>query len=357
MGIRIIQDRLAGKDGLPGNRFDIDNLRTLAMGNRVLAGEVWRDDLVALCKAMPTVVTTAGPVDVSEACGVLERWDLRENLDSRGALLFRRFVTRLTGIAPIALPHPLGPFARPFDNADPVGTPSGLSTSNPLTSEALGQAVRDMRGAGLALDAPLRDGAAVTRRGERIPIQGGPHASGIFNVITPVWDPKKGYTDVVHGSSYVQAVELRPGCPQVRTILTYGQSTNPESERTSDQTKLFSEKKWVMPPFCSKDVEADPSLQRTWVAERPEGRTLQQVRFTEGRGTGRARVAMRLSRAARVVVTARRGKRVLRRVVRPRLAAGERVVAPRLARGAQTVTVTTRTGRRTETVRLAVRQR
>lgn len=67
----------------------------------------------------------------------------------------------------------------------------------------------------------------MTRRGERIPIPGGPYGSGVFNVITPSWNPRKGYDEVLHGSSFVQAVDLRPGGPDVRTIVTYGQSTNP----------------------------------------------------------------------------------------------------------------------------------
>lgn len=357
MGLRIILDRLAGKDGLPGNKFDLDNLRELAMGNRVMAAEVWKDDLVALCRTVPLAVGLGGPVDVSAACPVLEAWDGRDNLDSRGALLFRRFVARLTGLVPIPLPGPLGPFSGAFDAGNPVDTPRGLATLNPLTINALAQAVQDMQGAGLPLDAPLRDGAYVTRRGERIPIQGGPHPSGVFNVITPLWDPAKGNVDVVHGSSYVQAVELTPGCPKVRTILTYGQSTNPRSPRTSDQTKLFSEKKWVTPPFCPKDVEKAKSLVRTHVVDRESGRVLRQVRFTEGRGKGRARAALRLARRARVVLTARRGKKVVRRIVRKRLAAGDRVLLPRLPKGSHTVTVTARAGKRVDSVKLSVVQR
>ena len=49
--------------------------------NRSLAGELMRDDLVAACKP-----------DLAAACDVLAAWDLHENLDSKGAVLFRRFV-------------------------------------------------------------------------------------------------------------------------------------------------------------------------------------------------------------------------------------------------------------------------
>ncbi|WP_205696498.1 penicillin acylase family protein [Conexibacter sp. SYSU D00693] len=356
VGIRQIQDRLAGRDGLPGNRFDVDDVRAIGMGNRVFGGEVWRDDLVRLCRTLPLAVSLAGPVDVSKACDVLARWDLQEDLDSRGALLFRRFVTRLTGLLPIPLPYPAGPFAEPFDAQDPVGTPKGLSTLNPLTMDALGQAVKDLQGAGLALDAPLRDGAAVTRRGERIPIPGGPGGGGQFNVITPRWNAKRGYVDVDHGSSYVQAVELTPGCPKAHTILTYGESTNPASEHSSDQTKLFSEGKWVTPPFCAKDLKADRSLVTTHVVRRAAGDPLGTVAFTEARGNARPRLVLQLKRAARVVVSVKQGTKVVRRIVRTKLPAGERVLKPRLRTGAQTVTITTKAGRRSAQVRLRVQQ-
>ncbi len=66
---------------------------------------------------------------MSEACPILEQWNLRDDLDSRGAVLFRRFATKL-----LALPGPLGSvssnpaaYEQPFDVNDPVSTPRGLS--------------------------------------------------------------------------------------------------------------------------------------------------------------------------------------------------------------------------------------
>jgi acyl-homoserine-lactone acylase len=58
-----------------------------------------------------------------------------------------------------------------------------------------------------------------------------------------------------HGSSYVQVVTWNNGsCPDARTILTYSESTNPGSPFYSDQTKLFSKKKWVPDLFCRTAV-------------------------------------------------------------------------------------------------------
>ncbi len=54
----------------------------------------------------------------------------------------------------------------------------------------------------------------------------------------------------------MQAVSWRPGkrCPDARTILTYSQSVNPESPFNSDQTRLYSAKRWVPVRFCARKV-------------------------------------------------------------------------------------------------------
>ncbi|MCW3000007.1 MAG: hypothetical protein JWN65_3556 [Solirubrobacterales bacterium] len=334
LGIKQLQQRLDGNDGLPGKGFTLETLMTVGMGDRVYSGEIWRDDLVAGC--------------TSQACDVLRRWDLHNDLDSKGAILWQRFVARLTGTAPVALPGPLGPYARSFDAGDAVNTPARLNTISPLVATALQQAVSDLQGAGLPLDAAPRQGQTVTRRGEVIPIHGGPGPSGIFNVITPVWDQKKGYTEVVHGSSYVQAVHLKPGCPDVRTILTYGESANPDSVHTSDQTKAFSQKRWVKLPFCAADLERDTAATRTHTVDL--GTTV--VKVDEARGSQRPRITVvrPSGTPARITIRVRRDGRIVRRIVRR----GARLAAsPKVGRGAYRVDVTV--GKRT--VRVVAKQR
>ena len=251
IGIKQLQQRLDGTDGLAGKGFNLDNLREVAWGNRVYSAELWRDGLVKGCR--------------SKACDVLRAWNLRNDLDEPGAVLWQRFVTRLTSTSPIPLPPPFDPYRKRFNANDPVNTPSGIVQSNPIVQWALGKAVSDLGHAGLPLDATLRRGQTVTRAGELIPIHGGPGGSGLFNVITPVWSSTRGYVDVVHGDSYVQAVHLRPGqCPELRTIVTYGQSADPTSPYSTDQTKLYSRKGWNTLPFCADDVAAAAQSTTTW---------------------------------------------------------------------------------------------
>lgn len=250
LGIRQLQDRIAGTDGLPGTKFNLDNLRQVVWGDRVYSAELWRDGLVRGC--------------ASRACAVLRAWNMRNELDAPGAVLWQRFATRLTGASPIPLPAPLSPYRKGFDANDPVNTPSGIVQWNPIVQWALQQAISDLNRAHLPLDATLRQAQTVTRGGETIPLHGGPASSGLFNVITPIWDPGKGYTDVSSGDSFMEAVHLTPGCPEVRTLLSYGQSANPASPYSSDQTKEYSAGRWNTLPFCDGQAAREAISTATW---------------------------------------------------------------------------------------------
>jgi acyl-homoserine-lactone acylase len=268
LGLTMVQQRLAGTDGLPGNRFTRQDLQDDVFNDRQFAGELWRDQLVQLCESAPggQLMGSSGPVDVSEACPVLAAWDLHDNLDSNGAILFRRFATRALA-SPLPLNPPTGDltvFSTPFDPDNPVSTPSGLNTASPKVQQSLADAVTDLRNAGIPLDAPLRGYQYEKRGDERIPIHGGPgDPNGDFNAINVNWvgsGSEPGYPNVPHGSSFVMVTSFTDGCPDDRSILTYSESENPDSPYSADQTRMFSRKEWVDPPFCPSEVEDDPSL-------------------------------------------------------------------------------------------------
>ena len=272
LGLRIVADRLAGTDayagepGTPVKTWNADLLHRAVFNDRQYAGELTRDDAVTMCRSFPggMAPSSSGPVSVTQdgvnACDVLAGWDLHDNLDSKGAILFRRFWDHASGAVP-------SPWVNGFDANDPVNTPNTLNTNHPQVQAALGDAINDLVGAGIPLDAPLRDFQYDVRNGERIPIHGGPGVDGVFNAINVDWDPTAGYPDVPHGSSFVMSVGFTDGaCPDEYTILTYSQSEDPTSPWFADQTKMFSKKQWNRVPFCAKDVAADPNLTVTTVS-------------------------------------------------------------------------------------------
>ncbi len=249
-GLTQVLERLSGEDGQVGEGFTLEQLQALMFSNLAYAGKILRDDLVTLCEKNPSVTLSEGVVvDIAPACPVLAQWDLHDDLDSRGAHLFREFAA--AGGERI--------YRVPFDLNDPVNTPRGLDTdNNPGVLRALATAVKKLNDAGVALDARLGDIQYVVRNGERIPLHGGTNQSGNFNiVIAPFSASAGGYPNVTSGGSWIQATEFTREGPVSRGILSYSQTPDPDSPHYADQTRLFSEKRWLELPFRVEDVAAN----------------------------------------------------------------------------------------------------
>ncbi|MFJ4720154.1 penicillin acylase family protein [Streptomyces luteogriseus] len=246
----------------------VRDLQRQQFANRVPAGDLAAGDVARACAALPGGTATGSDgktVDVSGACGVLKEWDRTMDTGSRGALLFDRFWRRLEQAVPADRLWKVA-----FSATDPVRTPNTLDTEAPGFPTALADAVAELRGAGMALDAPLGAHQFVVRDGQRLPVPGGAGRLGVWNVIEPTWDAAGGgYTEVPFGSSHLQAVGWDGSrCPVARTLLTYSQSSNPKSPHFADQTRLFSEEKWVTSRFCEKDILSSPKLKIVRVHER-----------------------------------------------------------------------------------------
>ncbi|MDQ6747962.1 MAG: penicillin acylase family protein, partial [Candidatus Dormibacteraeota bacterium] len=262
VGLTMLEEALGRLHNHPLTKFTRQQLQDLVFNDRQYGGELARDDAVALCTAMGgTAPTTNAPgvVALGNACPVLAAWDLHENLDSKGAVLWREFWGRAMAIAGT------GPWVpNTFNPSDPVNTPNTLNPADPRVRTALGDAVRALNDNSIPLDAVLRDYQYAQRGSERIPIHGGKgDPNGDFNAINRgvLTSKAAGYGDVRHGSSFVQVVSFNgTPCPDTRTILTYSQSTNPNSPYFADQTRMFSNKEWVTDLFCEQQIASDPNL-------------------------------------------------------------------------------------------------
>lgn len=248
MGITAVEERLGS--------FTRSSLQDMLFADRSFVGEREADAAAAMCAGLPgglAPTADGGTVPVGNACTALADWDGTMRTGSRGALLFERFWLFAAGMPDL--------WRVPFDPADPVATPNTLNTANPNVAVALGEAITELRTAGIEPDAPLGRNHYVVRGGERIPIHGGHNAQGVLNMIIATWDPAEGDVEVVHGSSHIQVVSFTGGrCPDAATMLTYSQSSNPRSPHFADQTKLFSAGKWVRTRFCERDILSSPSL-------------------------------------------------------------------------------------------------
>lgn len=241
-----VERRMGGTDGFGQPKFDLKSMQQVMYSDRHYGAELVREDLVNLCEI---AVKDLGKEALGEACHVLAQWDLKVNLDSRGAHLFHMFA-EAGGMK----------FKVPFDPADPVHTPNTLDIKNPEVLAALETAVQRLHELHIPLDAKLGDVQTETRNGKRIPIHGGAGPEGVFNVISVLNSSltrEKGWTEIRHGASWIYVVEFTDDGPKSEGILTYSQSTDETSPHYSDQTELYSRKGWDDLLWADEAVEAN----------------------------------------------------------------------------------------------------
>jgi acyl-homoserine-lactone acylase len=267
LGLTQIEDRMAGTDGLPGAGFDRQWLQNVLFQNRHLSAELLLPGVQTLCSEEAHDVDLGGGVivDVSAACAILGAWDATNDLDRVGPHIWREFWERVRDTSNL--------WAVPFDPDDPIHTPRDLNVGDPaVRSQAMADlagAVERLTDAGIPLDRPWGAVQFDTRAdGSIIPIHGGDGGSGVYNAIAsgPLIDGV-GYTPVVAGSSHIQAVTWGQSGPDVRSIVTYSQSTDPDSPHFSDMTQLFSQEGWIHFPYEMGDILSDPELETLHLTE------------------------------------------------------------------------------------------
>lgn len=250
-GLLAIAARLSGKDGLPGNKVDPAAVKAMLYRNSNLAAELVMPDLGTACADGPAPVVADKPVDIRRACEILTRWDRRMDETSVGPQLFIEFWKDAEKIP--------GVWATPFDAADPINTPRGLKSDAATTAklrQALANAVSRLNAANVAIDAPWGEVQVATRGGLRIPVHGGEGSDGVLNAQQAKLVPGIGLVPY-HGSSYIQVVTFDAKGPVVDAILTYSQSTDPDSPHFADQTRLHAQKGWVTLPFSKAAIAAN----------------------------------------------------------------------------------------------------
>ena len=245
-GLHEIRERLAGVDGIaPHAKVGLAEVQAMLFGNRNHAAYLVLDDFLPVCREATGEAAQAG-------CAVLAAWDRRNNLESRGEHLFREWWRAAGEIK--------GVWRRPFDPADPTHTPAGLATDDPAIRaqlmQALDKAVATVRAAGFALDAPLGEVQSYTTRHGNVGLHGGPQFEGVLNKLETFGTETlvAGGYKVNFGSSYIQAVTFDDRGPVAEAIMTYGQSSQPDSPYSFDQLPLYAGKRWMKLPFHAEDV-------------------------------------------------------------------------------------------------------
>ena len=240
-GLKFVEEVVAA-----GEKFDQATVENLLFSHRHYGAELFLDEVLEVCSDDTTL---------AEACARTRILGSPANYRKpRRSCISLSFSQRQNSLSAY--------YAVPFDNADPVHTPRGLTTSDTATREAilaaLHVAVDRITEAGIALDAKWGDVQFEMSNGEKIGIPGGNGRAGMFSVISARFNADNGgYTPIVAGNSYIQSVTWNEdGSPNARAILTYSQSPEPDSPFYADQTKIYSQSEWIEMPFTDEQIAA-----------------------------------------------------------------------------------------------------
>ncbi len=262
--------RLAGTDGLPGNRFTLQNMQSIVLNSQIYSAELARESVLSSLCSQPLLAGSNGPVsaeDVAAACAALAAWDGSDNLDSTGAHVWREFwrLVSANGGTPIGLPvdTPLtSRWSTAFSTADPVNTPRTLNTNSLFVQQAFADAIAAVKASGFAFDAKLGDiqfsGVSQRANGEKIPVFGGDSNAGAFTIAASISRAlgAQGYP-VIYGNSYIQTVTWDDkNQPIAEGFITYSQSTDPANPHYTDFTEAYAKKEWLRFPFTPAEVRA-----------------------------------------------------------------------------------------------------
>ncbi len=217
--------------------------------NRNLLARMVLPDLLVACPQAPSA-------EAKDGCAALKTFHdsgMHSNADAKGAPLFREFWRTASAIPNV--------YREPFDKTRPVATPAGLRMSDAAvatrTWDALAGAVKKLRDAGFAIDAPLGQVQRVVFSNDNIPLHGGDDSEGVLNNVGDRGRPgiSSSGIRIDYGTSYVQTVTFDERGPVAQVLLVYGQSTNPSSPHQTDQLRLYADKRWPQLPFHPEDVE------------------------------------------------------------------------------------------------------
>lgn len=252
-----VEQRRQATDGISETPlFDLATVKDYMYNNRVYGAEITMSDVQTICQ-------DPAAAGVQDACNVLAAWDMKVDLDSRGAQVWKEFWNRIRSELGNSFQNVVDSdefWAVDFDPADPLNTPAGIDTSVPANVDrviaALATATQRLQDNNVALDAPWGEVQFLQRNGENVPIHGGQGTLGIYGAISSSLRDG-GYVNPGSGNSYIQIVTWdESDCPIADVILVPSQSTDPASPHFADQTRLYSNKEWVRFPFCEADIAA-----------------------------------------------------------------------------------------------------
>jgi acyl-homoserine-lactone acylase len=176
---------------------------------------------------------------------VLGKWDRQANADSKGAVLFAAWLEE-SDFDTL--------FSQPWQESSPLNTPDGLANPQQAVTTLLAVATKIERDYG-AIDVPWGEVFRLQHGNVDLPANGGSGDLGIFRVVDFIPQENSKYFQAFNGDSYVAAIEFSQPV-KAMALTTYGNATQPNSNHSVEQLKLFAQKQLRPVWHLRQDVEA-----------------------------------------------------------------------------------------------------
>lgn len=207
---------------------------------RMLMADRVKDDLVRAVRA----AGAAG--EVASAIDLIASWDNTASADSRGGVLFDRWVGQYEDLG--------GDYARSWDPAEPMTTPRGLDSPE-VAARAFAAAVEEAGEKFGGWDVAWGDVHRVRWGEVDAPVSGCPSYLGCFRHLA--FEPDAdGRLRAYSGDAWILAVEF-DSIPRAYSVLVFGQTGDPESDHFDDQTEMFSRGRLKPVAFTEAQIEED----------------------------------------------------------------------------------------------------
>ena len=220
--------------------FTFEELEAYKFSTRLELADRLLDDLIPAARR-------SGDPTAEEAADLLESWDRQTNPDSRGALLFSSWASEVGSSV----------FGKPWDIQNPRLTPDGLADPDSAVAALIKVADRMTSEFG-SLYKSWGEVHRLRFGDHDYPAIGGPDWMGTFCVLYFSAD-QDGRLRATYGDSYMSVVEFSDPI-RAKVLLSYGNSTQPDSPHRGDQLELFARKE--MRPAWRTQAEIEAHLEK-----------------------------------------------------------------------------------------------
>ena len=269
------------------SNWNKQKIQEAALSGRAILEEELREEFVEHCSQHTTLVQVeykdeTHNVDIAPACTALSQWDGLFTTTAQGAQVWRETLG-----AEIFDQEDLWEggdlFSTPFDANSPVDTPTGLAVpqegDRDYLLESMALATLRLQEANIPLDAPLGDIQYQKKDGEKIPIMGSAEWEGTLSIavhsggnVTLISKEERaeqinGTTDLTlegyqinYGNSWVASISMDGDTPTCEAIMSYGQSSDPQSPHFTDQSMLYKDSVFRSCLFEEMEISSNEDL-------------------------------------------------------------------------------------------------